>query len=533
MKRAAIYGRYSSDQQNDKSIADQIAACRELCAREGFAVVATFEDRAISGASTVNRPGFQSMMRTAEGRAFDVLVAEDVDRISRDQGDYHTARKRLDFLGVEIHTLSGKVGRIDGSLRALMGEMYLDNLRVHTRRGLEAVVRDGRHAGGKAFGYSAVPGKPGELEIVEAEAEVVREIFADYANGETPRAIAAKLNARSIKPPRGTRWNASTINGNFARRAGLLLNEIYIGEIVWNKTRFVKDPATGKRISRPNTPEQYRRARAPHLRIVDDETWKLAQAIKAEKHRNSAPQGRRPQRLFSGIMRCGVCGSGMSASGPVKSRQRMQCSRHRESGACDSGRQFYRDEVERIALDLLQAHLADPELLIVYAEEYNAERRRLAKSFAGKRSQLERRAGEVARDLDRLIDSIVKLGIDPTTLAAKAQALEAEKKQIAAELATIEAGADVITLHPATLKKYRATVARLATIAEINPDGVSNGAIAEIRQLVAAVIIHPSPSRGAFTVEVKGRLAELAGDPAAEMPCPIRLGGKGGSGGGI
>jgi len=161
MIRAAIYARFSSDRQNDRSVDDQIASCRELCAREGFTVVLTFCDREISGGSTVNRPGFQDLMRAAEALRFDVIVAEDVDRISRDQGDWHTARKRLDFLGIAIHTSSGKVGKLDGALRALMGEMFLENLVVHTRRGLESVIRDGRHAGGRAYGYRAIAGKPG------------------------------------------------------------------------------------------------------------------------------------------------------------------------------------------------------------------------------------------------------------------------------------------------------------------------------------------------------------------------------------
>src|SRR5438128_139392 len=100
MIRAAIYARFSSDQQNDKSVDDQIAFCREICAREALAVVSTFEDREISGASIVNRPGFSALMRAAEARLFDVIVAEDMDRLFRNQADYHASRQRLDFLGV-------------------------------------------------------------------------------------------------------------------------------------------------------------------------------------------------------------------------------------------------------------------------------------------------------------------------------------------------------------------------------------------------------------------------------------------------
>ena len=58
MTRAAIYARFSSDRQKDRSIDDQFALCRDLCAREEMAVISTFEDRAISGSAAVNRPGF-------------------------------------------------------------------------------------------------------------------------------------------------------------------------------------------------------------------------------------------------------------------------------------------------------------------------------------------------------------------------------------------------------------------------------------------------------------------------------------------
>jgi site-specific DNA recombinase len=256
MIRVAIYARFSSDLQNDKSVDDQIAFCREVCARNGMTVVLTFEDRAVSASSAKNRPGFIALMRAAAARLFDVVVAEDMDRIFRDQADYHAARKELDFLGITIHTATGKVTKIDGALRALMGEMYLENLALHVRRGLEGVIRDGRHAGGRAYGYSIVPGSPGELVIDSAQAEIVRRIFARFVAGATPRAIAAELNADRIAPPRGASWNASTINGNNARGHGMLLNELYAGRIVWNKVRMVKDPATGKRVSRINAKEQ-------------------------------------------------------------------------------------------------------------------------------------------------------------------------------------------------------------------------------------------------------------------------------------
>jgi Resolvase, N terminal domain len=103
--KAAIYARFSSDKQSDRSIEDQIALCRALCAREGLTIAGLYEDRAISGASTLNRMGWQRLMRDARSRKFSVVVAEALDRISRDQEDLAGIHKRLSFAGIRIMTV--------------------------------------------------------------------------------------------------------------------------------------------------------------------------------------------------------------------------------------------------------------------------------------------------------------------------------------------------------------------------------------------------------------------------------------------
>ena len=65
MKRAAIYARFSSDKQNERSIDDQVALCSKVCERGGFVVEGLYDDRALSGASTLTRPGWQRLMRDA------------------------------------------------------------------------------------------------------------------------------------------------------------------------------------------------------------------------------------------------------------------------------------------------------------------------------------------------------------------------------------------------------------------------------------------------------------------------------------
>lgn len=521
MIRAAIYARYSSDLQNDHSIDDQIALCRDLAAREDMTIVTQFEDRAASGASTHNRPGFTALMQAAEARLFDAIVIEDLDRLSRDQGDYHTARKRLDFLGITIHTATGQVTRMDGALRALMSEMFLENLAMHTRRGLEGVIRSGRHAGGRAYGYRAVEGKPGELAIVESEADIIREIFTRYAAGETPRDIAQDLNRRNIAPPRGPRWNASTINGNLARGHGILLNDIYSGRIVWNRVRMIKDPRTGKRVSRINPKESHRTADAAHLRIVDAELWARVQTIKQIKSVPHPESTRRPKRVLSGLLKCGTCGGGMSSVGNDRhGKPRIQCSAHNESGSCNNGRKVSLTAVETKTLDGLHHHLMSPVYIAEYVKAYNEERRNLARTDGDRRGKLTARKAAIARELERLIDAITQ-GVNAATIAPRMAALESEAAEIETQLASAEAAGNVITLHPAAVERYAKAVKSVSGFLKEGYGTADNmpAMVEQLRTLISAVIVRAPPNSVALEIEIRGHLAELI-----EAPFPARSG---------
>lgn len=91
----------------------------------------------------------------------------------------------------------------------------------------------------------------GDRTINAMEAEVVRRIFCDYVAGKSPKRIAIELNKEGIRAPSGGEWGFSTINGNAKRCNGILNNEMYIGRMIWNRQRFIKDPDSGKRQS-PN-----------------------------------------------------------------------------------------------------------------------------------------------------------------------------------------------------------------------------------------------------------------------------------------
>ncbi|WP_245523692.1 zinc ribbon domain-containing protein, partial [Mesorhizobium sp. M8A.F.Ca.ET.167.01.1.1] len=82
---------------------------------------------------------------------------------------------------------------------------------------------------------------------------------------------------------------------------------------------------------------------------------------------------------MSGLLRCGVCGSGLSVHDRDKScKTRVRCSAVRESGSCSNRRILYLPEIEKAVLDGMREQLKAPELIEAYVRKYNEERRRLA-----------------------------------------------------------------------------------------------------------------------------------------------------------
>ena len=265
MIRAALYARYSSDLQSAASIEDQFRICRDHAERAGWTVVDTYRDAAISGDSMILRPGIQALLADARSGAFDVVVAEALDRMSRDQADVSALFKHLQFARVMIVTLSeGEINELHVGLKGTMNALFLKDLAAKTHRGLRGRVEKGRSGGGRCYGYDVVTtfdaaGEPvrGERTINEVEAAVVRRVFRDFASGVSPRTIARRLNAEKVPCPSGKLRNDSTIRGQVKRGTGLINNELYIGRLVWNRLRYVKNPETGKRVSRINPKEEW------------------------------------------------------------------------------------------------------------------------------------------------------------------------------------------------------------------------------------------------------------------------------------
>jgi site-specific DNA recombinase len=509
---AVIYARYSTDLQRDASIEDQIRVCRERIEQEGWDYRHAYTDRAQSGASAL-RPAYQALLEDARRGAFDILVAEALDRLSRDQEDVAGLLKRLRFAGVRLFTLAeGEISELHVGLKGTMNALFLNDLAAKTRRGLEGRVRKGRSGGGLCFGYDVIrerdpDGEPirGGRTINEAEAAVVRRIFEEFAAGKSPRRIAIGLNKDRIPGPRSGAWDASTINGNAARGTGILNNELYIGKLVWNRLRYLKDPETGKRISRLNEPDRLVVREVPERRIVSQNLWERVKTRQLTLKRDTRPDVRekpfwarqRPRFLVTGLAKCGECGSSY-----VKiSANLFGCAAARNRGTCNNRLNIRLDILEGIILDGLRNRLMAPELFKAFCEEFHRELNRLRNEenadLATKRAELD----QIERRIRRIVDLITD--DDAPLRALKRQLTTLEARQLALQHELAETAAPAPLLHPNLAEVYRQRVEHLHEA--LGDPSMRDEAFELIRSLIDEIRLVPDDGR--LHVELRGELA--------------------------
>ena len=212
------------------------------------------------------------------------------------------------------------------------------------------MLRLRRGEGGRCCGRA----HPWRRRTNEVQADLVRRIFREFASDTSPQAIARQLNGDGIPASSGKFRTDSALRGHAKRGTGIINNELYIGRLVWNRKRYVKNPETGKSVLRVNPPEDRIVTEVPELRIVDDELWQAVKARQGElsvnyatvieavrgAHANCLNSTHRPRHLLSGLLECGVragpWGSRYGHDASLRPRRggtrwRARCERHGSS----------------------------------------------------------------------------------------------------------------------------------------------------------------------------------------------------------
>ncbi|MDF0584742.1 recombinase family protein [Bradyrhizobium yuanmingense] len=185
------YQRYSNELQNAASIEDQRNACIDRAKREGWKVVEHYSDAAISGFTMSQRPGIQKLMADMKKGKFKIVLAEGLDRISRDQEDTSKFYKLARFHNVKIITLQeGEISSLHVGFKGTMNAVFFDDMKIKVKRGQKGRVEAGKAGGGNCYGYRVVR-------------KILAEIFRQYADGMSPRRIATGLNRDGIPGRRG------------------------------------------------------------------------------------------------------------------------------------------------------------------------------------------------------------------------------------------------------------------------------------------------------------------------------------------
>ncbi len=505
--KVAIYCRYSSGQQREASIEDQLRACRELCQRHGFEDPAVYKDAAMSG-QRMDRPEYSALLEAAQNKQFQVLVMWELKRLSRAE-DIPQVVACLQFWGVRIITCDGLDTSQEGSdLRAwidgMMGNRYNKELARNTHRGLTGQALGGYSAGGLPYGYRSVHDGNGFKRVIdETQTGWVRYIFEQFAAGVSPRAIATDLNSKAVKPPRGALWSQTAIYGDLKRGTGILCNGLYIGQQVWNRSKWIKDPRTGlrKRVERPETDWIITEDEA--LRIIPQDLWNAVRrrqiAIRSTTAKlqaragKMARPGRGPGYLFSGLLKCGLC----DGNYVLVNKYQYGCTNYKNHGRCENRMKVSRAVVEGVLLTGIRDEL----LSDAHFKLFESETRRLLKAARPDPKAARNEITKAQQEIDNLVNAL-RQGITSTAVKLALNDAEARLKQAKAQLADIEAF-EPTQILPRVRQVHRRMVEELSQINNVPR------AREQLKSLLGDAI-KLVPERGVLIAEVKGSMAALS-----------------------
>jgi DNA invertase Pin-like site-specific DNA recombinase len=381
-----------------------------------WSFIEAYADSAISGKKE-SRPALDRLLADAKSGRFDVVMVDDVSRLTRAGSDVMAKlRRELEKSGVTLYDVqtgmrtSQPGAALMFGIKAAVAENYLEQLAYQVRRGQANRARSGFvSTGGPTLGYRNVdePNPPDpkhvrKLQVIEPEsAKLVRRIFEMYADGMGYRQVALSLNEEGIAAPRDGHTTVKSANGwTHSTIRFMLHNPVYRGQLV----RTIGDETI--------TVEK------PDLRIIDDELWARVSA------RFSPGTGGRPAgstehpTLIGGLLKCGVCGGTISLAHRGKKGNGVYAyysctiARTRGAKACTNKPSISARTLTSALVGALQDMFADPTYVAAFIAAFN---KRLAKNAAKAPSDaedVELEISAVEARIANLVNAIAALGLN-------------------------------------------------------------------------------------------------------------------------
>lgn len=532
-KTAAIYARYSTDGQNERSLERQIEACKAYAKLLGLTIVAIFTDVA-SGKSLDGRSGMRQAINAANQGEFHFFLVEAMDRVARDQADNLYLYKHFTTRGIEIHECPGGiVHRFHAAIKGFMSEEVRLYLLARCAWGRKQMIESGLTPHKPKFGYTKNTRYPGILIPHQERLSVVAMIFKLFNEGALIADICRALTGVYPSPSDCNKMDAGkpvTGYGPWFHQAvaSILESPLYTGLIVDGVTSFNRDPRSphfGKRELRPL--EDWRVGRFECEPVVDEATWESTQKLL----RSRVTPGRRvtvASHMLFGRLFCMNCGCELKILKWTK--------RHRPYVRCPTpickqawwGNVVLKD-LERIVIDLIQTQLERPELLEEYVAEYMREQKARLLTVQQQRAELLGERQRLQKALERSFDEACLVGAPKQYVQTKR--VEWSDSLAAIELRLTALGKPEIEIDPTRIPTLAAAVGHLK---EALPLSRHDPAVAEclraVRAIVVKVLVKPPPPEGLTEVliqidrgaAVSGRSADTSGISICEVSAVLR-----------
>ncbi len=442
--RGAIYARYSSEMQSPTSARDQIDRICLLAEKDQIATRLYVDcqiqiipewiqkDEAITG-KVATRRGYQTILDGIRKQSFDVLIVDDISRLTRSLGNLLELYQLLRHYDIELISVSDRLSSADPNsktfftVKGMVADFGNDAHAERTRRGMEARARGQFSTGQRPYGYTSIAtqkerrkGKEVsshfKIMIDSEQAAIVKKIYELYAEGYGRIYIAKYLNENGIMPPRtyARGWKTGPLER-------ILKNEKYIGEWIYNKRVYSTNPDTGKKIPKPRPRSDWILTSREDLRIIPQELWDQVQKHlrdneecrrKYAKTRKQKVFGKKTRvdnlGLLSGILSCAEC---LGACSLVTGRHGgyYGCVEAHRHGTCKQKFLLRRDVVEKAVLDYINENIAsNPKAIQYVADQYNQGVKDYLRSAPNRRKEIETELDRVSREISNLIRFITE-----------------------------------------------------------------------------------------------------------------------------
>lgn len=442
-KRAAVYIRYSSENQRDGySVEYQLDECQKYIDDNGLVFMKAYIDEAVSGKSANNRTAFFEMLADVKNGLYDCVVVYKYSRFARNLVEATIYRQQIEKAGAQLISAMERIddttpeGRMMRNIIMVMDEYYSDNLATFVQSAQYLAAKNGKVMGGGAP-MGLKHNDKGTFDIVESEAEIIRLIFSLFADGVSQADILRSLDELGYLTRDGIPFKSSTFRG-------ILRNPKYIGRYeleIKGYEKVVNEDAFDA--------------------IIDKQTWQRVQMRLAEKEAKKEPRPRLKKRSYplTGKAFCGCCHSAFigSAKGSINKGKRTEynyyvCKGKDDKRVCDN-KNIRKEMLENYVFSQIREHILNEEVIEKITGEIYEILNDGKKPTAESLKQLHAEKRKIDKKLEVLLDAFIDGDLPKSVLNKKSASLNEQSAALEKQIMRAEV-ANATAITPEKIKEH-------------------------------------------------------------------------------